>query len=98
MHRVVRPGGRVVALEITHPGRGAVGCLARFHLRTIVPQLGRFWGDDRAAYRYLPASLDTFPDAERLAEMFRAAGFADVGYRRLNLGCVAIHVGRVPED
>jgi demethylmenaquinone methyltransferase/2-methoxy-6-polyprenyl-1,4-benzoquinol methylase len=98
MRRVLRPGGRVVALEITHAPRGPVGELTRFYFRTIVPQLGRLWGTDGAAYRYLPASLEVFPDADRLAAMFRAAGFADVRYRRLSLGCVAIHMGQVPVE
>lgn len=96
MRRVLRPGGRMVALEITHPPRGAVGRLARLYLRAVVPWLGSLWGDDRAAYRYLPASLDGFPDADRLADRIRAAGFSDVYYHRLGLGSVAVHVGVAP--
>jgi demethylmenaquinone methyltransferase / 2-methoxy-6-polyprenyl-1,4-benzoquinol methylase len=96
MRRVLRPGGRIVALEITHAPLGPIGGFARWYFRTVVPVLGRLIGDDDAAYRYLPASVDLFPNARRLAQMFEAAGFADVHYRRLSLGCVAIHRGTIP--
>jgi ubiquinone/menaquinone biosynthesis C-methylase UbiE len=51
-----------------------------------------------AAYRYLPASLDGFPDAERLSATMRAAGLSDVRVRRMGLRSVALHVGTVPPD
>jgi demethylmenaquinone methyltransferase/2-methoxy-6-polyprenyl-1,4-benzoquinol methylase len=95
MHRILRPGGRVIALEITHPPPRSLGRLANRYFHALVPVLGGIISD-AAAYRYLPASLAIFPDAEVLAEQFRAAGFANVTYRRLGFGTVAIHVGEVP--
>jgi len=50
----------------------------------------------KRAYRYLPDSLEGFPDADELAQTMRAAGLLDVGYRRLGLGMVALHHGTVP--
>ena len=98
IRRVLRPGGRIVALEITHAPPGPIGGFARWYFRTVVPMLGRLVGDDGAAYRYLPASVDLFPNAHRLAQHFEAAGFTDVHFRRLSLGCVAIHRGTVPSE
>jgi demethylmenaquinone methyltransferase/2-methoxy-6-polyprenyl-1,4-benzoquinol methylase len=51
-----------------------------------------------SAYRYLPASLEGFPDAEELATTMRAAGLGQVAYRRLGLGAVALHTGVVATD
>lgn len=96
MARVTRPGGRVVCLESTRP---PAGLGRRFHalwFERLVPVLGRLIGGDAAAYRYLPASVQDFPDAERLAALMAAAGLERVRYRRLGLGAVALHVGEKP--
>lgn len=95
MRRVLRPGGRAVALDLT-PQRGSILALGpRTYLRHIVPRIGKLVTGDGAAYRYLPASLEPFPDAERLGVLIRRAGFEDVGFRRLGFGTVAIHLARV---
>ena len=93
MHRVVRPGGRVVCLELTHPKLPVWRDLYHFYFYRIVPLLGGILAGQLDAYKYLPNSLTNFPDAETLAGMMRAAGFSKVTYRTLMLGTVAIHVG-----
>jgi demethylmenaquinone methyltransferase/2-methoxy-6-polyprenyl-1,4-benzoquinol methylase len=93
--RVVRPGGRVVCLELTMPRPRWWGRLYHAMFRRTAPLAGSAFGRGQA-YRYLPESLQGFPDADRLADTMRAAGLADVGYRRLGLGMVALHRGRVP--
>lgn len=93
MARVVRPGGRVVILEITTPRR-----LRRFFgvwMDRVIPQLGRLVARDRAAYTYLPASVRRFPTAEELAARMADAGLTDVRWRRLGGGIVALHHGTV---
>jgi demethylmenaquinone methyltransferase/2-methoxy-6-polyprenyl-1,4-benzoquinol methylase len=93
MARVVRPGGRVVVLEITTPAR-----LRRFYalwFDRIVPRLGRVLGRDGAAYAYLPASVRRFPEPPGLAGRMAAAGLQDVRWRGLAGGIVALHRGRV---
>ncbi len=93
MARVLRPGGRLVCLEITHPPSRLFGALFRPFFYRFVPLLGAAVAGDFGAYSYLPNSLTHFPDAPRLAEMMRRAGFARVTYRYLSLGAVAVHVG-----
>jgi demethylmenaquinone methyltransferase/2-methoxy-6-polyprenyl-1,4-benzoquinol methylase len=93
MARVVRPGGRVVVLEITTPAR-----LRRFYglwFDRAVPWLGRLLGRDGAAYSYLPASVRRFPDPPQLASRMAAAGLRDIRWRPLAAGIVALHHGRV---
>jgi demethylmenaquinone methyltransferase/2-methoxy-6-polyprenyl-1,4-benzoquinol methylase len=60
-----------------------------------VPVLGRLVARDPGAYRYLPESVRRFPPADELAVIMRDAGLADVRFRRLMLGVVALHVGTV---
>ena len=59
----------------------------------VVPLIGKFVAGDRLAYSYLPKSVDTFLDADRLASMLIGLGLDDVTYRRLGFGTVAVHWG-----
>jgi demethylmenaquinone methyltransferase/2-methoxy-6-polyprenyl-1,4-benzoquinol methylase len=93
--RVVRPGGHVVCLELTMPRPAWWGWLFHASFRRAAPLLGGFAGVPDA-YRYLPTSLDGFPDARALARTMRSAGLVDVHVRRLGLGSVALHSGTVP--
>jgi len=93
--RVVRPGGRVVCLELSLPPHRALARLYHATFRRTAPLAAALAGGPRDAYRYLPASLDGFPDAEALAATMRSAGLAEVSFRRLAGGAVALHVGRV---
>jgi len=112
MARVVRPGGRVVVLEITTPTRPPLSLFYRVWFDRLVPLLGRGLsallgavargpgGVRRAqiadAYAYLPRSVKRFPAPDALAAAMRAAGLEDVGYALLAGGIVAIHAGTVP--
>jgi demethylmenaquinone methyltransferase/2-methoxy-6-polyprenyl-1,4-benzoquinol methylase len=91
LRRVLRPGGRLAILEITSP-RGRLRPFFSLWFDRVVPAAGRLLPGG-AAYRYLPASVRRFPDAERLAELLREAGFADVGFRLLGGSIVALHTG-----
>lgn len=94
MVRVVRPGGKVVILEITTPAR----LRGFYHLwfDRVVPNLGRLLGRDGAAYSYLPASVRRFPEPPELARRLHVAGLTDIRWRPLAAGIVALHHARVP--
>ncbi|TAK36126.1 MAG: class I SAM-dependent methyltransferase [Chloroflexota bacterium] len=93
MRRVLRPGGRVVCLEITHPRPGLFARLFRLYFYRLVPLLGSLIARDFDAYRYLPNSLTSFPPADGLARLMEGAGLVDVQYQLLSGGSVAVHRG-----
>ena len=96
MARVVRPGGRVTTLELTPLGPGVKSGVLRWYFHRLVPLIGQVVAGDRAAYTYLPQSVDYFLEAGRLADLFRQAGLVDVGYISLGFGAVAVHYGVKP--
>jgi demethylmenaquinone methyltransferase/2-methoxy-6-polyprenyl-1,4-benzoquinol methylase len=92
LRRVVRPGGRLVILEITQPTRPPLSAFYSLWFDRIVPLLGTLAGD-RSAYTYLPASVKRFPSPRGLAERMAAAGFPRVRYLVLAGGIITIHAG-----
>lgn len=96
MLRVLRPGGRIAALDITHPPPGPFGDLLRFGFEQGVTRLAGILSGQGRAYRYLPGSLAGYPPARELSRMIETAGAADVRCRRFSGGMVALHVGRKP--
>ena len=95
MRRVTRPGGRVVALEITRVAAPVWGGIFGVYFRRLVPAIGAVVARDRQAYTYLPASVDRFLTARELATAMERAGLHDVHWRTFALGTVALHVGVV---
>ena len=93
IRRVVRPGGRVVCLEVSHPPGNLFRRLFHFYFYTCAPFFGMLLGQGFDAYQYLPASLKDFPDAPQLKEMMEQCGWSDVCFHHLNGGLVAIHIG-----
>ncbi len=94
MARVVRPGGKVVILEIVRiEGNGLWSRLFPFYFRRITPLMGALLARNSEAYSYLPESVEVFRSARELAAMMEDAGLANVRFRKLALGTVAILVG-----
>jgi len=92
--RVLKPGGRLVVLEFTPEPKGPLAPFVRFHVKRLVPLLGRLVSRDASAYQYLPDSVGRWPAPDALAERMRAAGFASVDVRLLAFGIAAAHVAR----
>ena len=92
MVRVVRPGGRVVVLEITTPHRAPLSTFFGLWFDRAVPALGRAAGDPEA-YSYLPSSVRRFPPAQELAAVMWRSGLADIRYLLTAGGIIALHVG-----
>jgi demethylmenaquinone methyltransferase/2-methoxy-6-polyprenyl-1,4-benzoquinol methylase len=112
MVRVVRPGGRVVILEITTPTRLPLSLFYRVWFDRVVPALGRLAGAAVAlgarlgagaprrsvadAYTYLPSSVKRFPAPAALAAEMQRAGLCEIRYLLTAGGIIAVHAGTVP--
>ena len=96
MARVVRPGGRVVVLEITTPQRPPLSWFFGLWFDRLVPALGRVAGD-ADAYTYLPSSVRRFPGPQELGAELARAGLVDVRWVLTAGGIIAIHAGTVPQ-
>lgn len=93
MCRVIKPGGKWVCLELSHP---VLPILRQGHglfVRHIVPWIGNFRHDSKSDYQWLPESLQRFPGAEALLEKIKQADMAHVHFERLNGGIAAVHKG-----
>ena len=93
MGRVLRPGGRLVCLELTPYRRPVLGRLFGWYFARVVPFVGGLISGDRDAYRYLPRSVAAFPTADALAGLMRRAGLTAISYQLVGGGTVALHAG-----
>lgn len=96
MLRVVRPGGRVVCLEISHPPGRIFGSLFHLYFYRLAPLFGTLLGRAGEEYTYLPHSLTAFPDAPALKAIMEEVGWRDVRFSLLQGGIVAVHTGTRP--
>lgn len=92
MARVLKPGGRMVILEITQPRRPPLSTFFGFWFDRVVPLLGRLAGDSEA-YSYLPESVRSFPPPAELAAKMAAVGVSGIRYRILAGGIISLHSG-----
>jgi demethylmenaquinone methyltransferase/2-methoxy-6-polyprenyl-1,4-benzoquinol methylase len=92
MLRVLRPAGALVCLETTPLRAPVLRAVFDWYFARVVPIVGGMLSGDADAYRYLPASAASFPDADVLGHMMLEAGFSNVRYLRRGLGTVALHV------
>jgi demethylmenaquinone methyltransferase/2-methoxy-6-polyprenyl-1,4-benzoquinol methylase len=93
MYRVLRPGGRALVLEFSHPASKPLAKAYDIYSFSVLPTLGRMVAGDPESYRYLAESIRMHPDQETLRSMMEQAGFERCSYFNLSGGIVAIHRG-----
>jgi demethylmenaquinone methyltransferase/2-methoxy-6-polyprenyl-1,4-benzoquinol methylase len=96
MRRVLAGGGRVVFLELNRPQVWGFRHIFDWYFHTFSPLIGGLISGDRAAYEYLPRSVESFEAVEDIARIMERAGLKDIEVHRLMLGVAVVHVGTAP--
>lgn len=92
--RVLKPGGWVAVLECSRPSNAILRGLYGVYFRGVLPLIGGAISGSLSAYAYLPASVQNFPDQQRLALLMKQTGYEQVEYQNLTGGIAALHFGR----
>ena len=92
-HRVLKPGGRFYCREFSKVTSAPIGRVYDAYSSRALPFFGRIVAKDADSYRYLHESIRRFPSQRELARRLREAGFANVAWRDMTLGVVALHSG-----
>ncbi|MBL0740862.1 bifunctional demethylmenaquinone methyltransferase/2-methoxy-6-polyprenyl-1,4-benzoquinol methylase UbiE [Chryseolinea lacunae] len=93
IYRVLRPGGMVVVLEFSRPRKFPFKQGYSFYFKFILPKIGRIVSSDKAAYTYLPESVEAFPDGEDFLRILGQTGFKQTQCKSLTFGISSIYTG-----
>jgi demethylmenaquinone methyltransferase/2-methoxy-6-polyprenyl-1,4-benzoquinol methylase len=93
MYRVLKPGGKLLILEFSHPQMPLLNKLYDLYSFNVIPRLGAWITQDRESYQYLVESIRMHPDQEKLKALMEECGWEEVDYFNLNGGIVALHKG-----
>lgn len=96
MLRVLRPGGRLVIIELCTPVKFPMRQLFWIYSHILMPALGRIISRDRRAYSYLPATMEAFPQGEVMQQILHKVGYADVKFRRFTFGLSTLYTAAKP--
>jgi demethylmenaquinone methyltransferase/2-methoxy-6-polyprenyl-1,4-benzoquinol methylase len=91
--RVLKPGGMVVVLEFSKPAKFPFKQIYNFYFRFILPRIGSIVSNDKAAYTYLPKSVEAFPDGEDFLRILQDVGFKNTQCSLLTFGISSIYIG-----
>ena len=92
MHRVLKPGGKMIILEFSKPRIFPVKQLYKIYFRYITPFIGKFFSSSKEAYTYLPESVNAFPDGDDFLNVLKKVGLKETKAILLSLGIASIYI------
>lgn len=92
MHRVLKPGGHLCIVELTTPVSFPMKQLFKIYSHTVLPVYGRLISGDMTAYSYLTATIEAFPQGERMVGILKKAGFDKASFERLTFGICTLYL------
>jgi demethylmenaquinone methyltransferase / 2-methoxy-6-polyprenyl-1,4-benzoquinol methylase len=93
MRRVMKPGGRLIILEFSKPGKGFFLPFYKIYLRIIAPRIGKMVSGNAVAYQYLNDSVNAFPEGLAFIRILNNTGFGNTYHKKLSLGICSIYCG-----
>ncbi len=93
LHRILKPGGKLVVLEFSNPRIGFIKWLYNFYFTKVTPFIGRMFSKDVRAYTYLPESVKAFPDNENFVAIMQKLNYRNPNFKSLSFGIAAIYTG-----
>lgn len=91
MYRVLKKGGHLSILELTAPAKHPMKELFKIYSHSVLPLYGKMISHDNAAYSYLTATMEAFPQGEKMIEIFRSKGFSQASFQRLTFGICTLY-------
>lgn len=93
MFRVLKPGGKMVVLEFSKPQKFPIKQIYNFYFKYILPKIGKLVSKDNSAYRYLPESVNKFPEGGKFVKILQEIGFKNTQCIPLTFGICSIYSG-----
>ncbi len=96
--RVLKPGGRLMILELSTPENPLMKVLYKIYSRLVIPALGRLMSKSRKAYSYLPESIAAFPQNREMTAILESNGFHNVSCKSFTFGICSLYLGEKPVE
>lgn len=93
IYRVIQPKGKIMILEFSKPSAFPIKQLYQFYSKTFLPWLGKLISKDKAAYEYLPKSVEAFPEGKNFVQILEKIGFKNVIFKPLSFGICSVYTG-----
>lgn len=95
--RVLKPGGKICILELSEPANPIIRSIYRIYFTKVMPFIGGLISGNKAAYKYLPASVINFPQKKEWMAIMKKCGFSNVSHRAYTLGMCRMYIGQKAE-